>query len=244
MQHKTLPSGAGRTARFAGFFYLLTTVAGIFAELVVRGNVIVSGDAVATARNILASESLYRLGFVADIVGGAAYTVVTLLLYELLKPVNRSLSLLAAFFSLVGIAIGGLAALGHLAPLFLLKGAHYLAAFDTAQLQALALLALKLHAQGYLICLVFFGVYEALLGYLIFRSTFLPRWLGVLVAIAGLAFVTNSFMSFLAPALENVLGSYILALDGIGELALMLWLLVMGVNVQKWNERAYATSAS
>jgi Domain of unknown function (DUF4386) len=231
-------------ARAAGVFYLITTVTGLFAELVVRGNVIVSGDAAATARNILAAEPMYRLGFVGDIIGGAAYVVVTLLLYELLKPVSSSLSLLAAFFSLVGVAIGGVVALGHLAPLLILKSAHFLTAFNTAQLQAMAYLSLRLHAQGYGICLVFFGFYEALLGYLIFRSGFLPRTLGVLVGIAGLAFLTNSFTIFLAPALGSALSNYMLVLDAVGEISLMLWLLVMGVNVPKWEEKAYPTSAS
>ncbi len=233
-----------RTARLAGLFYLITSLTGGFAEVFVRGNVIVSGDAAATARNILASESLYRLGFAADIVAGAAYTVVTILLYELLKPVSRSLSLLAAFFSLVGIAIGAVAALGHLAPLLLLNGAQYLNVFSTADLQALALLALKLHAQGYLICLVFFGFYEGMLGYLIFTSTFLPRTLGVLVTLAGVAFLINSFALFLSPATGSALNPYMLALDGIGEIGLTLWLLVMGVDVNKWTVRAYPPSAS
>ena len=232
------------TARLAGLFYLITSLTGGFAEVFVRGNVIVSGDAAATARNILASESLYRLGFAADIVAGAAYTVVTILLYELLKPVSRSLSLLAAFFSLVGIAIGAVAALGHLAPLLLLNGAHYLNVFSTAALQAMALLALKLHAQWYLICLVFFGFYEGMLGYLIFRLTFLPRTLGVLVTLAGTAFLINSFALFLSPAIGGALNPYMLALDGIGEIGLMLWLLVMGVDADKWNRRAYPHSAS
>jgi hypothetical protein len=216
------------TARLAGLFYLITAIAGIYAEVAIRGRVIVSGNAAATAHNILASEGSYRLAFVADIVGGAAYVVVTLLLYELLKPVSARLSLLAAFFSLVGIAIGGLAALGHLAPLLILKGA-YLSSFTTAQLQAMAYLSLKLHTQGYLIALVFFGLYEAVLGYLIFKSGFLPRTLGVLVAIGGLAFLTNSFALFLAPPIGNALNSYMLLLDGLGEISLTLWLLVMGV---------------
>lgn len=239
MEHRNTNASPRHTARLAGLFYLITALAGGFAEIGVRGRVIVSGDAAATARNILSSEGLYRLGFVADIVAGAAYVVVTLLLYRLLKPVDRSLSLLAAFFSVVGIAIGGVAALGHLAPLLLLKGADYLAPYNIDQLQAMALLSLKLHAQGYLICLVFFGLYEALLGYLIFRSTFLPRTLGVLVGIAGLAFLTNSFALFLSPALGSALNPFLLALDGLGEISLTLWLIVMGVNVTKWEERAY-----
>jgi hypothetical protein len=231
-------------ARIAGLSYLVTVVAGIFAELVVRGNAIVSGDAGATARNILASEGVYRLGFVADLLGGAAYLVVTVLLYELLKPVSKTLSLLAAFFSIAGIAIGGAAAVSHLVPLLLLNGASYLRAFDTQQLQALAYVALRLHAQGYLAATVFFGFYEVLLGYLVFRSTFLPRTLGVLVGIAGLAFLVNSCTLFLVPPIGNALNGFMLALDGIGEISLMLWLLVVGVDSRKWEARAYATTSS
>ncbi|MBV8197104.1 MAG: DUF4386 domain-containing protein [Candidatus Eremiobacteraeota bacterium] len=229
-------------ARVAGAFYLLTVLTGLFAEIFVRGSLIVSGDAAATARNILASQTLYRFGFAADLVGGAAYAVVTLLLYELLKPVSRTLSLLAAIFSIVGIAVGGAGALGHIAPLFILNGSHYLSAFNVAQLQALALLSLKMHAQTYLIALVFFGCYEVLLGYLIFRSTYLPRTLGVLVAVAGFAFLINSFALFLSPPLGNALNSYLLALDGIGEIGLTLWLLIFGVNAQRWYERVARAS--
>lgn len=228
-------------ARLAGVAYLITVLTGLFAEVGVRGRLIDYGNAAATAQNILGSESLYRWGFAADIVGGAAYVVVTLLLYELLKPVSRSLSLLAAFFSLVGIAIGCLAALGHLAPLLLLKDA-YMAPFGTSQAQAMALLALKLHARGYWISLVFFGFYELVLGYLIFKSSFFPRALGVLVGLAGAAFLVNSFALFLSPPVGNALNVYMLALDGIGEISLMLWLLVMGVNEAKWQARALASN--
>jgi len=226
------PSPA-RMARTAGGFYLITVITGLFAEIGVRGRLIDYGDAATTAHNIVASEGLYRLGFAADIVGSVAYVAVTLLLYELLKPVSRSLSLLAAFFSLIGIAVGAAGALGHLAPLLLLKDA-YMAPFDAAQLQALALLALKLHARAYWVALVFFGCYEAVLGYLIFKSEFLPRALGILVAVAGCAFLVNSFALMLSPPVGNALNPYLLALDGIGEISLTIWLLFAGVNAAKW----------
>ncbi|MBV8066432.1 MAG: DUF4386 domain-containing protein [Candidatus Eremiobacteraeota bacterium] len=231
-------------ARVAGVAYLVCVVTGLFAEVAVRGSVIVSGDAAATARNILASEGLYRLGFAADLVGSVAYLVVTLLLYQLLKPVSAGLSLLAAFFSIVGIAIGGAASLGHLAPLLILKPLPYLSVFDPAQLQSLAYLALKLHAQGYLVALVFFGCYEVVLGYLIFKSTFFPRTLGVLVCIAGVAFLTNSFAIFVAPQIGDALNNLMLALDGVGEISLTLWLLVIGLDAERWLAKAYPAKAS
>jgi Domain of unknown function (DUF4386) len=230
-------------ARAAGVFYFVTIVTASFAELGVRGNLIVSGDAAATARNMIASETLYRLGFVADLIAGAAYIVVTVLLYELLRPVNRILSLLAAFFSLVGVAIGAVTSLGNLAALLLVGGARYLSVFDAAQVQAMALLSLKLHAQGATVGLMFFGVYCLVLGYLIYKSTFLPRTVGVLMAIAGLSLLTNGFLTFLLPALPSIVSYFILGLDGVGEIALALWLLVFGVNVQKWEETSSVSRA-
>jgi len=224
-------------ARIAGVLYLIIFVTAAFAEIFVRGRLVVRGDAAATATNILAHESLYRLGGVADLINLACDTALALLFYELLKPVSRSFSLLAAFFRLMHVAIMAVITLNHFAPLVLLRGAHA-AAFTEDQLQALALVSLRLHAQGYNICLVFFGFSCLLLGYLIFRSTFLPRIVGVWMGLGGLAYVTNSFARFLSPQLATYLSSYILVFAGLGELSLMLWLLVVGVNVQRWNEQA------
>ena len=223
-------------ARLAGVFYLLTGGTA-FAE-VVRSSVVMHDDAAATAHNIVASEPLYRVAFAADICGIASYLIVTLLLYALLKPVSRSISLLAASIGLVGVATQTFASLWYLAPLLLLGGEHYLAAFGAAQLQAMTLLSLHLYTQAFNIALVFFGLYCASLGYLIFRSTFLPRILGVLMTLAGLGLLTNSFLAFLAPGVASALTPLTLGLDGIGELALMLWLLIVGVNVQKRQEQA------
>ncbi len=217
-------------ARLAGVFYLITIVLGIFAEVVVRGNLVNFTDAAQTAHQILTSETLYRLGFAADTVGGISYLIVTWLLYELFKRVNQPVSLLAAFFSLVGIAIGAVASAAHLGPLILLKQASYFSAINAGELQALVLLSLKLHALGSQIALVFFGCYCLLLGYLIVRSTLIPNIVGALIAVAGLALLLNSFTAFLAPAVSRMVGNYFFALDGLGEIALMLWLLIKGAD--------------
>jgi len=230
-----------RLARTAGVFYVVTILGGLFAEIGVRGRLIVPNDAAATAQNILASETLFRLGFAADLVGGAAYVVVTLLLYELLKPVNRPVALLSVLFSLVGSAIGAASAVAHIAPLLLLKGASYLSVFNGPQLQAMALFFLKLHQQGLLVALIFFGCYCLLLGWLIFKSTFMPRTVGVLIAISGAALLANSFGLFIAPPIGNAVNTYVLALDGLGEIALTVWLLVKGVNTAKWEAVATAS---
>ena len=226
-------------ARIAGAFYLLTIVMGVFAEVFVRGTLVVRDDAAATATNILAHEPLYRFGLAADLTMIACYIAVTLLFYGLFKPVSRSLSLLAAFFSLVGIAVLAVNSLNHLAPLVFLGSAHYLSAFETTQLQALALMSLKMHARGYTIAVVFFGVYCLMIGYFVFRSGFLPRILGVLMAIGGLSYLTNSFAIFLLPTLAARLPD-IMVLGVIAELSLCLWLMVVGVNAPKWEEKASA----
>jgi hypothetical protein len=220
-------------ARIAGAFYLLVfLVAG--GGFVLGGGLVVSGDAATTAANVLAHEASFRLAAIAaDVVGGACYVVVTVLFYELFKPVNRSLSLLAAFFSLVGCAVGAFSAVLHLSPLYILGGVPYLSVFTAQQLEAAALMLLKLYGQTQNIALVFFGFYCLLIGYLIFKSTFLPRVLGLLMAFAGLGWLTNLW----AP-LASSLFPYNVAPGLLGEGALTLWLLTMGVNAQRWNERA------
>jgi hypothetical protein len=221
-------------ARITGVVYLLYFLTAVFAEFFMRG-LVVSGDAAATANNILAHQPLFRLGLATGLIATACYVAVTALFYDLFKPVNRSLSLLAAFFSLVGCAILAFASLFRIAPLVVLGGSQYLSVFKVEQLRALASLFLELYVQGVNLCFVFFGVYCLLIGYLIFRSAFLPRILGVLMAFAGLGWLT-----FLSPPLANYLSPYVVALGVLAELALMLWLLVMGVNVQRWKEQASA----
>ncbi len=220
-------------ARIAGAFYLLVFLTG---GLAVPGfKLVVSSDAAATATNILAHEPVFRLGFAALLMNVAVYIVVTLLFYDLFRPVNRSLSLLAAFFSLLGCAVQAFACLFYLAPLVILRGGQYSSAFKSEQWQALALMFLKLYGQAYNFGLVFFGFYCLLIGYLILKSTFLPRMLGVLMALAGLGWLT-----FLYPPLANYLDPYVRIPGIVGEGSLTLWLLVMGVNLQRWNEQAGA----
>jgi hypothetical protein len=223
-------------ARIAGLLYLIAGMAYTFADGTVRGKLVVMGDATATAHNILAQQPLYRLGFAAELISAVCYIAVTLILYDLFKPVNRSLSLLAAFFSLAGCVIQAASSLLHLAPLVVLGSEPYLRAFTAEQSQALALMLLNLRAQAANIYMEFFGCYCLLIGYLIFKSQFMPRLLGVFMAIAGL-----SYQLFLSPPLAKQLFPYVIApAGGLGELSLILWLLVMGVNPQRWKQRASA----
>jgi len=220
-------------ARLAGVFQLLEAVTAGFGQVIVLDRLVVSGDAAATAANILGHERLVWLGFASSLIGVAFHIAWALLLYELLKPVNRSLSLLAAFVILVGCAIQAITSLFYLAPLLILQGSSSLSAFAPLQLQALMLVFLKLNAYAFDIYLVFFGFWCILVGYLIFRSTFLPRVLGVLVAISGLGWVT-----YLVPPLARQLWPFIAAASALGEIPLELWLIVMAVNVQRWKEQA------
>jgi hypothetical protein len=226
-------------ARIGGALYLISGQAFSFSEFSVRGKLVVDGNAAATGNNILANETLYRLGFAAELL--PLYLVVTFILYDLLKPVNKSLNQLAFVFSIVGCTVSAVNCLIHLAPLVVLKGLNSSTALTADQLQALALMSLKLSAEGLNICMVFFGFYCILLGYLIFRSNFLPRIIGALLVIAGLCYLTNSFATFIAPAFAAHLYPYIL-IPGGAELVLAFWLLVMGVNVQRWTEQASATA--
>ena len=223
-------------ARIAGVFYLLIFVAGAFSELLVRGRLVVSGEATSTATNILAHESLYRLGGAAQVITLACDIAVALLFYDLFKPAGRSLSLFAAVFRLVFVAVMAVNSLNYLAPLVLLKSDPFVIAFKADQLPALALVSLQLYSSGYDIALVFFGVHCVLIGYLIFRSTFLPRILSVPIAIAGLGWLT-----FLWPPFASYLSPYVLLSGALGELTLTVWLLVKGVNDQRWKEQAGAT---
>ena len=225
---------AQATARGAGAFWLATIVTGAFA-LSAQGG-LVSGDPAATAATLMAHEASYRLGIVANLAAGACYIAATLLVYELLRPVNKSVSLLAAFFSLVGCAVGALSGLFQLAPLVVLGGAPYLRAFTTDQLQALALFFLRLNAQASTLGFLFFGLHCLLVGALILRSALLPRPVGVLMSLAGLGWLTQCFASLLSPPLGRALAPYLLAPGVLGEGALSLWLLVVGVNARRWKE--------
>jgi hypothetical protein len=226
-------------ARIAGFLYLVVIVGGIFAEIFVRGRLVVHGDAAATAHNIMAHQMLYRWGFAVELFYCVCNVPVTIIFYNLFKVVNRNVTLMMVVLDIVVNTVESISLLGHFAPLLLLSGGHHLSAFTPEQLQALSYLSIQLFEHGFAICLVFFGFDCFAMAYLIYRSTFLPRIIGVLLAIEGLGYLVNSFTLFLAPALQPRIFPYFAA-TAIAEIALCLWLLVMGVNVKRWNQMAIA----
>jgi hypothetical protein len=221
-------------ARIAGAVYFISGWAYTFADGSVRGKLVVEGDGAATAHNILTHLPLYRVGFATDLLAAVLYIAVTLLLYDLFRPVNPSVSLAAAFFSFGGCILQAAGSLFHLAPLVILGGAPYLSVFKPEQLQSLALLSLDLRAQTINIYMVFFGCYCILIGVLILGSKFMPRIIGVFMAIAG-----TGYLTFLSPPLAHNLFPHVLMPAGaLGEGSLILWLLIFGVNSQRWREQA------
>lgn len=226
-------------ARLAGAFYLLALLTGLFAQGFVSARLVVPGDASATANNILSHDGLFRLGFAIYMLEMVCQIIMTVLLYDLLKPVNRSVSLLAAVLGLIGCGIKTFSRLFYFAPLLVLGGTHYLSVFSGEQLNAVALLFLRVNDIGAGIALVFFGFYAILKGYLVITSTFLPRalgWLGILGGIGWLAFISPPFG-------ERVF-SFIAVVAIIGVLANIAWLLVVGVDEQRWREQASLAEAS
>jgi hypothetical protein len=212
-------------ARITGVVYLLFFLTAIVGGLFTP----------ATAQSILAHESSFRLGFALSLTSTAFYVALTALLYQLLMHVSRGIALLAAFFSLVGCVITAAGSLFQLGPLVVMGGSQRFSPFTLGQLQALAQMLLDLSSQASYIALVFFGLFNLLIGYLIFRSTFLPRALGVLMAFSGLGWLT-----FLSPPIASHLITPIEVLGILAEGSLMLWLLIIGVNSQRWRGQAGA----
>ena len=237
MKSRTVNISPQVYARIAGVLYLINIACGLFGEIYVRSHLVVAGDALTTAHRIMGSEFLFRCGIAGDLIMHITDVPMTVIFYVLLRPVSRDLSLLAALFGMLQTAILCANKMNLVTVLLLLGGSNYLKAFDPNQLQALASLLLALHEYGFGIGLIFFGVSCIVTGYLMFRSEYFPRTLGVLQAIAGVCYLINSFAQLLSPSLANKMFPAIVLPAFIGELATCGWLIVKGVNLSKWNER-------
>ena len=234
-QLATPRAGIQTYARAAGVLFLVSFIAGGFGEAYVPSRIIVSGDAAATAENIRILNALFRLGFAGYLVEAVCDIALALIFYVLLKAVHKDVSLLAAFFGLVSTTLFAVAEIFYLAPALILGGAGYLQTLSPDQLNTLALLSLKLYGYAAAMFTVFFGVAWILRAYLIYGSGYLPKFLGVLMAIGGLGFVARNFALVLAPAYAS---NSLLLLLMPGALLLTVWLLVKGVDIPKWQEKA------
>lgn len=226
-------------ARLAGMFYLVTIAGGIYAQGFVAERLFVSGDGPATAANILNHPYQFRAGFAAYLIEMTAQIAMTAAMYELLKPVSKGTALLSAVFSYVGCTVKIVSRLFYYAPILVLGGSRYLNVFSREQLDAIALLLIRINDQGAGMALFFFGVSTLLTGYLILRSTFWPRFLGVLAVVGGAGWLT-----FLWPPLGLRLFPFIAVVGLAGSLATIGWLLIVGVDEERWTAQARAAQSS
>ena len=220
-------------ARFIGLFHLIVIVGGVVAQGLISNRLIVFSSAATTATNILANRNLFQIGLTIFLIEMAANVATTTLFYELLRPVSKSLSLLSTGWGLTGCIIKTFARAFYIVPLFVLGGTSALSSFSSEQLQSIALVLLRLNGQGANLALPFFGLEWVLRGYLITRSAYLPRWLGVLSFISGLGWLTYFY-----PPLGSRLFVILALMALLDAAALIFWLLVFGVNEERWKEQA------
>jgi len=222
-------------ARLAGFFESMEGWTSSSGQVFLLGSLVVQGSAAATAHNILANEAQYRLGFLVSVASVAFHLAWALLMYQLLRPVHRTMAALAGLFVIICCAMQALTALLYIAPLVVLQGGQAAGGLDTQQAQGLAYALLQLNRTAYDIDLIFFGLWCILTGYLVWRSTFLPWLLGILLMVDGVGWTL-----FVWPPLANFLFPAIAVAAGLAEVPMQLWLLIMGVDNERWNQRAAA----
>ena len=213
--------------RFAGLLYVLTSTVGFFSMGYVPGKLIVHGNAAATASNIAAHETLFRLGMAGTLIGQAGFIFVALALYDLLKGVSRRQASLMLLLIVISIPIAFVNELNSVAAVVLVRGAYFLDVLDKTQRETLAMLFLKLHGQGFVVAEMFWGLWLFPLGLLLYRSRFLPRFLGIWLGLAGVAWVVLSLTGVLLPEYQDKVNTYCQPAI-IGEIVFMLWLLIKG----------------
>jgi hypothetical protein len=221
-------------ARITGILWLIVIVSGTFAQFIGRTPSIKPGDPATTVNNILSAAILYRLDLTADLISSVCYLALSVILYELFKNVNKTISLLAASFGLVGVVTGIVDVLNHFAPLVLMGNAQYLSAMNPEQLQTFAMAFLKLHGLGFTISLVFFGFHCLLIGNLIIRAKFMPRIIGFILMLAGIGYLINSFTGFFSSSLANLIFPFAAVCGFAGEGSITFWFLIFGLNESNW----------
>jgi hypothetical protein len=219
-----------KTARIAGLLYLIVVVAGIFSLLYVPSRISVPGDTAATVSNILAHQTLYGLGIVVGCIGFTAFLILPLVLYELLSPVAKNAAALMVAFAVVSAPISFISLVHKFDVLSLLTGADYAQAMSSAQLQAQIRLSLDAYRNGMLVSQIFWGLWLFPFGYLVFKSGFLPRILGILLMLGCVGYLITFLGTVLYPGYaDTAVASYVSLPGSIGEIGICLWLLIVGV---------------
>lgn len=221
-------SSLRKTARFAGLLYLILTISGVYSLMFVSSQIIVQGDAVSTSKNILASEFLFRTSIINNIFSNTIWLFLALALYQLFKKVNKNLSKLMLAMVIVQIPTVFIMAAFNITSLMILKG-EILETFQLSQRQDLAMLFLKINDYGTLTLEMFWGLWLFPFGLLVYKSGYIPRILGVLLIIAGIAYVVDSSIFMLFPNYCAFVKQPILILVAIGEISITLWLLIKGI---------------
>lgn len=217
-----------KTAKLAGLFYLINIITGLFTEIFVRSNIIVWENAAATAQNIVASQLLFRTGIISDLLMTTSYLLMGLTFYILLKQVNKNVALVMLSLNTVGVAILALNLLYQFTPIILLSGADFLKAFSADQLNALIMLFLTLHKYGYIIAGISWSVYLLPLGYLVYKSGYFPKFLGISLMIAPLYGLSDLFIQIMFPKYLVITYPFIV-IAMVAEFSFAFWLLFKNV---------------
>lgn len=223
-------------AKIGGILYLLIIALGIFYEMIVRGSITVPGDSMATMTSLKENEFLWRLGIIAEFLSSIFGFGLILIMYKLTRPVDKDLAMLAAFFNLAATTIQTVYVIQLVEALFPIGTSPYLQAFTAEQLGAMISLSMKSHVFGFGIALLMFGPYFLIIGYLIYKSNYLPKFIGVLYTISGIGYLVNSFILILAPQLSGIVFMVIVIPVFVGEISLALRLLIKGVDEVEWKK--------
>ncbi len=227
-----------KTARIAGFLYLLLIPLGALGILYIPNALVVDGDMASTISNIQANETLFRLGIASAILAQLVNIAVVLYLYKVLAPASKVAGQLMVIFLLLAVPIAFVNELFHVAVLLILNGPEFLAAFTTAQIQVLVSFLLDLHAGGIFVAQIFWGLWLFPMGYMVYKSGYLPRIIGILLMIGCVGYVMDSFIFFLNPDFGVTVSEFTF----LGEVCILLWLMVKGVNVEEWKKRNLASA--
>ncbi len=220
-------SSTKKKARIAGWLYVLLALTGVFSLIYVPTTLIVFGDATATADNITSSELLFRTGILSGLISNVIFVFLVLALYRLLKEISRKQAILMVILVVISVAAGFVNAINQIAALIILSGADFLSDFEKSQLDAAAYFFLRLHSHGLQVIQIFWGLWLFPFGFLVYRSRFIPKILGVLLIIAGFAYLLGSFMFLILPQYMAAISSLITVLEA-GELPIILWLVIVG----------------
>lgn len=221
-------TGRSGLTRLAGFLYLLLAVSGGWAELAVRSGIRVSGDPAATTANVVEQASMMRLAFAADLVNITSFLLLALVMYAILKSVDVRIALAMVVFNAVAVAILGVNLLNHLGALLIATDPAYTVGSSSERSAALVMLPLDMHRHGYHIAQVFFALWLLPLGYLVYRSGYFPRALGVLLMIGCGGYLAGLVVTYLSPGFESNLAPFFALPAGLAEVLFLLWMLVMG----------------